>query len=418
MEQKRLLGLYGGTFDPPHRAHVALAKAFTDAFPEAELLIMPCLIPPHKVREAGAAEGEDRLAMARLAFGELERTGVSDYELRSEGTSYTYLTVKHLKEQYPQRRLCLIMGQDNLAIMEKWREYRYLLANCSLAVAVRGDEPISGDVERLREAYGADIHLLNMEKDEVSSTTVRRIIREGGNPEEYLKGTVLDYIRSHRLYGSATEEDKAMQSLLARIYAQINCLSPKRRRHTYGVEKAAFMLAKNHYPWLDRRLVAAAALLHDCTKEYSEEEQLITAERFAVYFNELELEAPKLRHAVTGAAVARVAFGLPEEAANAILYHTTAKADMTPLEKILYLADFTDENRSDELCVAVRRRYYEYFAADRGTAVDRTLLYALERSIEILTEECKKIHPHTIEARNFLKESLADEDNKRRADSQ
>lgn len=418
MEKKGLLGLYGGTFDPPHRAHLALAKAFTAAFPEAELLIMPCLIPPHKVREAGAASGEDRLAMARLAFDGLERTSVSDYELRAEGTSYTYLTVQHLKEQYPNKRLCLIMGQDNLAIMEKWREYRYLLDNCALAVAVRGDEPIVGDVERLRQSYGAEIHILTMERDDVSSTEVRRLIREGAGAEEYLRGAVLDYIMGRGLYGTAKKEDEAMQSLLARIYAQINCLSPKRRRHTYGVEKAAFMLAKNHYPTLDRRLVAAAALLHDCTKEYSEEEQLITAERFGAYFNELELESPKLRHAVTGAAVARVAFGLPEEAANAILYHTTAKADMTPLEKILYLADFIEDNRGDELCVSVRSKYREYLAADKERAVDRVLFYALERSIEILTQECKKIHPHTIEARNFLKESLADEDNKRRADEQ
>ena len=205
-----------------------------------------------------------------------------------------------------------------------------------------------------------------------------------------------------------------MNALLLEIYDYINRLSPKRRRHTYGVEKAAMLLAKNHYPELNRQLVAAAALLHDCTKELTAEEQLAAAEEYGAVFDELELNAPKLRHAVTGAAAARKLFGLPEEAVNAILYHTTAKADMSPMEKILYLADFIDENRKDELCRDVRSKYFAFFAADKDSAVDKTLLYAIERSIDILTEECKQIHPHTIEARNFLKENLANEDNKRR----
>ncbi len=208
-----------------------------------------------------------------------------------------------------------------------------------------------------------------------------------------------------------------MNALLLKIYDYINgTLSPKRRRHTYGVEKAAIILAKNHYPDLSKELVAAAALLHDCTKELSAEEQLAAAEEHGAVFTELELAVPKLRHAVTGAAVARSMFGLPEEAASAILYHTTARADMSPMEKILYLADFIDEYRADELCTDVRRKYFAFLREDKEAALDNTLFYALERSIEILIEECKQIHPHTIEARNFLKESLADEDSKRRAE--
>lgn len=207
-----------------------------------------------------------------------------------------------------------------------------------------------------------------------------------------------------------------MKELLPKIYEYINALSPKRRAHTYGVEKAAFMLAKVHYPQLDKALVAAAALLHDCTKELTEDEQFEAAEKYGAVFGDTEKEVCKLRHAVTGAAVAKTLFGLPDEAVSAIRYHTTAKADMSPMEKILYLADFTDENRKDELCRNVRKRYYENLKKDKCSAMDETLLYALEESIAVLNEECKKIHPHTIEARNFLKENLADEDNKRRTE--
>ncbi len=402
--ENKIIGLYGGTFDPPHLAHVALAKAFLQSFDGARLTVMPCLIPPHKIREAGGADGTHRLEMARLAFEGLGE--VSDYELTREGTSYTYLTVMHLQKLYPQHKICIIMGQDNLEIMTKWREYEFLLKNCCFAVALRGDEAISPTVDTLRRDYGAEIHLLPMEKADVSSTEIRRRLRTGEDAEKLLPAKVYNYIKREGLY-------RQMRDLLE-IYAYINNLSPKRRTHTYGVEKAAFMLAKHHYPQLDRELVSAAALLHDCTKELSPEEQLAIAELHGVFFTELELSVPKLRHAVTGAAVARRMFGLPEEGASAILYHTTAKADMTPMEKILYLADFTDENRNDDLCKDVRRKYYENFNEDKATAMDKTLLYALERSIAILEEECKQIHPHTIEARNFLKESLADEDSKRR----
>lgn len=203
-------------------------------------------------------------------------------------------------------------------------------------------------------------------------------------------------------------------TLLEEIREYIAILSPPRARHTLGVEKAALMLKDNHFPQLDAEKVSAAALLHDCTKELSAEEQLETAERLGVLFSPEELDTPKLRHAVTGAATARCVFGLGEDVSDAILYHTTARADMSPLEKILYLADFIDENRSDELCTDVRAVYFSFWNNDRKSALDRTLLYALDRSIEILKTECKRIHPHTIEARNFLKRSLADEDNLRR----
>lgn len=198
MEEKKLLGLYGGTFDPPHLAHVALASTFAQSFKGAKLVVMPCLIPPHKTRAAGGADGKHRLAMARLAFEGI--AGVSDYELNKKRTSYTYLTVKHLQRQYPDYKICLIMGQDNLEIIEKWREHIFLLENCSFAVALRGDEAISPKIEVLRRDYGAEIYLLPMKKQDVSSTEIRKRINNGENAEDLLPTAVSEYIKREGLY--------------------------------------------------------------------------------------------------------------------------------------------------------------------------------------------------------------------------
>lgn len=404
---EKMIGLYGGTFDPPHLAHLGVAKAFLKAYPEAELVVMPCLIPPHKARSTGGADGESRLSMARLCFGSLPRTTVSDYEIRKEGVSYTYLTVRHLLENTKGAKVCLIMGQDNLEIMESWREYEYLLKGCAIAVALRGDEPLSPVVDKLRSKYGADIRLLRTEKSPLSSTAIRRMAALGLPYRHTVTGEVADHMASKGLYSDITVDIP-----IGDIYKFISGLSPRRLSHTYGVEKAAMMLANNHYPALNKRLVCAAALLHDCTKEKDGEGHAVIAEKYGVVFDPVTAVTVKLQHAVTGAAVARYEFDLPE-AAEAILTHTTASADMTPLQKIIYMADFLDENRKDELCLAVRKHYFSRLKENRETALDKTLLFAIEEGIKVLEMECKTVHPHTLEARNFIKECLADENDDR-----
>ena len=198
MEKEKLLGLYGGTFDPPHKAHLALAKSFAASFKDARLLVMPCLIPPHKTKAAGGADSHDRFEMCKLCF---EGVGeVCDYELKKKRTSYTHFTVKHLKRRYPKHKICLIMGQDNLEIIEKWKEYLYLLENCAFAVALRGDEAISPKIDYLRQRYNAEIYLLPMEKQDVSSTEIRDILKSGEDTGRLLTDSVYEYIKREGLY--------------------------------------------------------------------------------------------------------------------------------------------------------------------------------------------------------------------------
>lgn len=197
---EKLTGLYGGTFDPPHMAHLMLAEAFLKEFAGSHLIVMPCNIPPHKLRHGGA-DGAQRLEMTRLCFEGLDNVSVSDYELGRSGPSYTYLTVKHLTSAGVDGKICLIIGQDNLMIMEKWKEYRFLLDNCAVAVAVRGDcEQVKNEALRLKREYGADIRLLKTENLPLSSTEIREAVANGRDVSHCLTEKVYGYIKREGLY--------------------------------------------------------------------------------------------------------------------------------------------------------------------------------------------------------------------------
>ena len=403
---EKLIGLYGGTFDPPHNAHLQVAKAFLKAFPSSSLVVMPCFAPLRK-EQSITATPRQRLQMTRLCFEELPRTTVSEAELQAGGKSYTYLTVERLKEEYPNSRICLLMGQDNLEILEKWRNFRYLLENCKIAAVCRYGKEASEQAAVLKAKYGADVEVLPMPQSAISSTEIRDRLKSGEDCKSALTPSVLEYIESEGLYRDMD---------IAAILTYIQRLSPRRLTHTMNAEKAAWIIAKNHYPELDKKTVAAAAYLHDCTKEIDPESQHELCSEYGVELDEVEKSNPKLLHAKTGAAVAKALFGLPKDAADAISYHTTGKADMSPLEKTVYLADFIECGRQDEFCTDVRKYYYENLQENKDSAVDKTLLYALTRSVAILEQELKVAHKHTIEARNFLKESLADENDSRGTD--
>lgn len=405
-KEVEVIGIFGGTFNPPHLTHVAMAKSFVEQLKPKKLLIFPCFMPPHKSMASGSATPEDRLKMAQLAFEGIEGAEVSDFELKREENSYTYLTVEHLKRIYKDEELCLLMGYDNLFIFEKWRRFEYLLENCRLAVADRGegdDAKLKAQVERLERLYGARITVIKTEKNAVSSTEIREALENGKESDLPLDERVLEHIKSRGLYGTGKEYD------LNEISTALSHLSEKRRVHTEGTKEAALALAANHFPKLSKNRVAASALLHDFTKELSFEEQLALCEAYGIPLDDLEKRTPKLLHAKTGAYRARELFGVDDGVFEAILYHTTGRADMRPLEKLLFLADFIEPNRKDELCVSVREAYNAFLKEDRESALDKTLALAAERSVAVLEEEFKEVHPHTIEARNFYLRSKADE---------
>lgn len=196
------IGIFGGTFDPPHLGHVAVAAEAAQQLALDRLLIIPTGIPPHKALPADAPGAEDRLAMTRLAFADIPIAEVREDELRREGISYTYMTLDALRQEMPKEEFWLIMGADMFLGVEKWRESRRIFAECSVAALCREKVDDGSALERhaayLREHFGATCRVLRHRVYEVSSTAVR-----GGDPSEdvRLPKAVGAYIRERGLYG-------------------------------------------------------------------------------------------------------------------------------------------------------------------------------------------------------------------------
>ena len=203
-EKAKRLALFGGSFSPPHSGHVEAALAFMNAVNADRLVIMPAREHPCK---GGYAEGgEHRYEMCRLAFENDPRFGgrcrVSRMELDCGEISYTYLTLRRLKDTAD--KIYMLVGADVLAGMENWKNSREIFRNAAICYIGRGESG-RDTAERYRKEYGAEITELCACVPSVSSNEIRRAAREG-MPLEGLPSAVAEYIITHRLYGA--EDDR------------------------------------------------------------------------------------------------------------------------------------------------------------------------------------------------------------------
>ena len=196
------VALFGGTFDPPHRGHIGIAKAAADAFGLDRVLFAPAGRQPLKteVRPAGFA---DRLAMVRLACAEDARFFASEIDApRGDGTpNYTVDTLAALRESMPDAEIFSLIGADSLIGLRHWREPDRLLELAEWIVASRPGFPL-GELAALgfTEEQRARIHLLETVHYDVEATDLRRRLREGDDCSEMLLPGVVNYIAAHGVY--------------------------------------------------------------------------------------------------------------------------------------------------------------------------------------------------------------------------
>ena len=200
------IGLFGGTFDPPHIGHLRIAEAFYAASDVDLMLIMPSFIPPHKA--ASATDALYRFEMCRIAFAPLGEKGVcyrvDDYEITRDDTSYTYLTVRHLLKQYGVDLVSLCVGSDMLMSFERWRCADELMKKCVLYTMARDggeDAALREHAAYLRDTFGAVVHIMDVPYTTVSSTAIRAALAAEDGAERGLIGeNVVHYAREHGLY--------------------------------------------------------------------------------------------------------------------------------------------------------------------------------------------------------------------------
>ena len=394
------IGIFGGTFNPPHLGHLAAARAAINALELDKLLIIPAAIPPHKELPENTPSRVDRLAMAKKLADALlmpDKVEVSYIELDREGKSYTSDTLAQLRKQYPDGELWLLMGTDMFLTLHQWHDPETILKLAGVCAFGRtqqdGAEVFAPQLELLEKKFpGARLTTISLPGlVDISSTRLRELLAKGEGAG-YLQPSVYGYILMNQLYGTRADlKQLDIPKLRACSYSMV---LEKRVRHIRGTEEEAVRLARR---WgADEVMARRAGILHDCTKYLSGEEHIAICERYGVPLDALEHDAPKLLHSKTGACMARHVFGEPDEVYNAIFWHTTAKEDMTTLEKILYVADYMEPNRVFDGVERLRELAYQ--------DLDKALLLGVETTVQEMRDRQLPVHKNTLQAYAWLRE--------------
>ena len=386
------IGIYGGTFNPPHIGHIEAAKHAVSSLKLDKLLLIPDRIAPHKELPAGSPLAQQRYDMVYLAARKIPNAEVCDLELRREGPSYTYLTILELHARYPDAELILLMGTDMFCSFQTWREPATITKCASLGVFYRGEKNELDAVAAQKcmlEEQGTKVYLLENPVIPISSTDLRRMLTFGC-ASAMLPAGVEKYIRENGLYGTNSDLRGLPMDKLEKV--ALSLLKPSRVAHVLGCRDTAAELAR-HYG-ANENDAARAGLLHDITKALDGPLQLTLCDEYGIMLSEFFEENPKTLHALTGSLVAERIFGENPAVVSAVRYHTTGKADMSLLEKIVYVADYMEPNRNFPGVERLRQLAF--------TDIDAALKLGLEMTLQQLAEQGRTVSVESREALEFL----------------
>lgn len=197
------IGIMGGTFDPIHNGHLMLGRYARDLFNLDEIWFMPNGNPPHKADESIESQTKHRVEMVGLAIQEEKQFVLELYEVNRKEVNYSYLTMEHFKEIYPEHEFYFIIGADSLFTLEKWKCPDRLLKTCVVLAAYRdgkSQEEMESQIEYLNQKYSADIRLLNTPDVDISSTEIRDRLKEDAYIRSIVPSAVYHYIMENHLF--------------------------------------------------------------------------------------------------------------------------------------------------------------------------------------------------------------------------
>ncbi len=388
------IGIYGGTFNPPHKGHAKVMEAVIASLELDELWLVPTKNPPHKTLPLNSPDEEDRFMMIEsvgdyVGFHHGDKCPIKalDVEMARKGKSYTVETLELLREEHPDDEFWLVMGEDMLMSFYSWKSPDKICQLTNLCGFLRSDQEPTAELveqgERLEKEFGTQVRLISLPNGmDISSTELREAMGENKLPAELMACT-LGQIATYQLYGvTVNPQNLEMDMLRNVVYGFVKA---KRAAHIRGVEAECVKLAKK---WgVDETIAARAGILHDITKYWSHERHLEFCDQCEYPLSDLERSNEKLLHAKSGAVFSHVVLGEAREICEAIECHTTGKADMETLDKILYLADYIEVNRDFPELEKLRALAYE--------DLDKALAYGLEIALEEMETRGKELHPDT-----------------------
>lgn len=317
-------GIFGGTFNPIHNEHVKIALCAIDSLNLDRLFVVPTFLSPHKT--GVEVKREDRLAMAKLAFEGCPKVTVSDYEIKKGGVSYSYMTAEYFRKEFPNDTVYLIVGEDMLSDFPEWKYPERIVA--SVDIAVFGRENFFGKKETEKlffERFGKKYERIPYTGKSVSSTEAR-IYSELSLPlTGIVPRGVEEYIEKNGLY-KTNEYCRFVKKNL----------TEKRLIHTAEVTALGIDLAKKIGVSEEKTYIAC--ILHDCAKYLDKND-------FPQFVMPKGVPKP-VEHAFLGAFVAERELKVNDaEILDAIRYHTSGKANMSALGKIVFVADMLEKGR-------------------------------------------------------------------------
>ena len=385
------IGIYGGTFNPPHLGHFRVVQSAFSGLSLDGLYVIPAWEASNK-QGVSCENGSHRLNMLQLCFGEEPRITVSDCELQRGGISYTVDTLQQLSKNHPDEELVLLLGTDSFLRFDSWYQWQQILQTASLAVFGRGDRgeqtAIAEQKQKLEDA-GGKVYVTEHKITPISSTDIRRMLAFRC-ADDFLHPKVAAYIQWNGLYD--TRKNLRHIPMDALEQTVVSLLKPNRINHVLGCRDTAIRLAKH---WgADETDAARAGILHDITKALDGPLQLTLCHAYGIVLDDFSKENPKTLHALTGALVAQRIFGENDAVVSAIRSHTTGKANMNLLEKIIYVADYMEPNRDFPGVDKMRTLAFE--------DIDAALKMGLEMTLEVLKEQGREISPGSREALQWL----------------
>lgn len=358
-QEKKPVIIYGGSFDPPHKGHLALAAAALRQLKPSALYFVPGFRTPFKDFRPVPFSGRKAMLQAALAGAGLAgrpEIRISSFEARLGRVVYTYETLEYFRRLHPGAPLYFLMGSDCLAGFKKWRRWRDILKSADLLAGLRPGQP---------PGRGVPFTALAGSFPRVASTDLRSELFLGGKPRG-LHAPVLELIGERGLYLGRERE------LLKKM------VTPGRFAHSVEAARLAVSLAPAL--GLPVQKAALAALLHDCARDlpvpalvkYS----LKRAPRTPL-LRTLIKEAPVLLHAWAGAERARAEFGIAApEILEAIRLHATGAPGMGPLARLIYVCDLACLGRPFREAALVRKLAFTDFDAAFRAANYVKLVYA------------------------------------------
>lgn len=380
------IGIFGGTFNPIHNTHISIALAAKEQYKLDRLYFMPCDIPPHKQGQ-DVLDAQTRIEIIKEAIKGFEELSVDDFEIKSSGVSYSYLTINEYKRRYPNDKLFFIMGSDQLMTFDSWMKPEVICENANILTVVRSTEEETAVIEKikqLKKLYGKNFYMIKTEVSSISSSEIRKLVLSDLDIGGFVPQAVKQYILDHEIYKSNDYTLSDVKKLLDKMK---DSLKPSRYMHTVGVTHCIGNLAMAYnYPMYKAMI---AGVLHDCAKCISDKERIEICEKNNIAISPVEYENPSLLHGKVGAFWCKSKYGIDSaEIAHAITYHTTGCPEMNLLDKLLYIADYIEPGR-DKAPKLEELRHMAY------VDLDYCLYLIFLNSVEYLKENSEAIDDMT-----------------------